>query len=222
LHLAPPLDGCGHKGGAGRIGMLGGSVDYARKPFHARMAALRVGAELLYLIKAQEAAGPIITAQEAAGPIKSYSSELSVSSVYNTHHLIEGEEGANGVLAMVARVEAKLPMMHALVIGPGLGRSPNVLKAVASIMNSYEIQVIFSVSYSNAVLTPNAMEYMRLCTAVSQGKSVNMTVPELYVIYPLRLHSISMANVNLHPISAPFSTLPVVAMPLMDPLLSRK
>jgi hypothetical protein len=125
LYLAPPLDGRGHKGGAGRVGVLGGSVDYAGAPFYAGMAALRVGAELLYLL----------TAQEATGPIKSYSPELMVSSVYKTH-LIEGEEGAKEVLAMVARVEAKLPMVHALVIGPGLGRSPNVLEAVALIINT--------------------------------------------------------------------------------------
>ena len=50
-------------------GVLGGSVDYAGAPFYAGMAALRVGAELLYLF----------TAEEATGPIKGYSPELMAS-----------------------------------------------------------------------------------------------------------------------------------------------
>ena len=62
LDIAPPLDGSAHKGQAGRVGVLGGSVDYAGAPYYAGMAALRVGAELLYLL----------TAEEATGPIKSY------------------------------------------------------------------------------------------------------------------------------------------------------
>ena len=74
LDIAPPLDGKAHKGQAGRIGVLGGSVDYAGAPYYAGMAALRVGAELLYLL----------TAAEATVPIKSYSPELMVSAVYNT------------------------------------------------------------------------------------------------------------------------------------------
>ena len=42
VHVAPALDGSGHKGQAGRVVVLGGSVDYAGAPFYAGMAALRV------------------------------------------------------------------------------------------------------------------------------------------------------------------------------------
>ena len=34
--LAPPLDGRAHKGQAGRVGVLGGSVDYSGAPFYVR------------------------------------------------------------------------------------------------------------------------------------------------------------------------------------------
>merc|ERR1712194_145893 len=43
LSIAPRLDGRGYKGQAGRIGVLGGSVDFAGAPFYAGMSALRVG-----------------------------------------------------------------------------------------------------------------------------------------------------------------------------------
>jgi len=33
-HIAPPLDGSRHKGQGGRVGILGGSVDYAGAPFY--------------------------------------------------------------------------------------------------------------------------------------------------------------------------------------------
>jgi len=42
--IAPPLDFTTHKGSSGRIGILGGSVDYTGAPFYSSMAALRTGA----------------------------------------------------------------------------------------------------------------------------------------------------------------------------------
>ena len=36
----------------------------------------------------------------------------------------------------VERIERTLPKLHALVIGPGLGRDPNVLAAVARVISA--------------------------------------------------------------------------------------
>ncbi|CAE7881440.1 unnamed protein product, partial [Symbiodinium necroappetens] len=69
LDIAPHLDGHSYKGQSGRIGVLGGSPDFAGAPYYAGMAALRVGAELLYMC----------TEESATGPIKGYSPELMVS-----------------------------------------------------------------------------------------------------------------------------------------------
>ena len=55
--IAPALDGRSYKGQSGRIGVLGGSIDFTGAPYYAAMAALRVGAELLYLCTAEEATG---------------------------------------------------------------------------------------------------------------------------------------------------------------------
>ena len=200
--IAPPLDGRHHKGQAGRIGVLGGSVDYAGAPYYAGMAALRVGGELLYLL----------TAEEATGPIKSYSPELMVSSVYR-HSAItaDGRPAANAGSRssgggsgggggggsskqlfeeeqdqMVERVVGLFPRLHALVIGPGLGRNERVLAAVARIIvaaRAEQLPLIIDADglwlicqqpelvagYRRCVLTPNAAEFGRLAKAVSSG-----------------------------------------------------
>ncbi len=67
-----PLTWAGHKGGSGRIGILGGSAQYTGAPFYASMASLKVGADLAFCF----------CAEEASIPIKSYSPELMVAPVY--------------------------------------------------------------------------------------------------------------------------------------------
>lgn len=175
LDIAPRLDGRGYKGQAGRIGVLGGSIDFAGAPYYAGMAALRVGAELLYLC----------TALEATGPIKSYSPELMVSEVYRWSHM--SSEDGQVVTAeqdrMVEKMEGLLPRFHALAIGPGLGRDDRVLAAVARIIEACRKRSLPLVidadglwlierrpdllkGYTAAVITPNAAEFRRLAKAL--------------------------------------------------------
>eukprot|EP00913_Durusdinium_trenchii_P025104 g23564.t1 len=183
LDIAPPLDG------RRRIGVLGGSVDFTGAPYYAAMAALRVGAELLYLC----------TAEEATGPIKAYSPELMVSEVYRWSSISSEDPGVvqKEIDRMVSKMEALLPRFHALAIGPGLGRETwhchlaglfrlilddRVLKAVARIIElakARELPLVIDADglwlierlpelvagYSRAVLTPNAAEFRRLCQA---------------------------------------------------------
>lgn len=84
----------------------------------------------------------ILTAAEASGPIKTYSPELMVTPVYTAKDLLTqqptGEDAADqkeaAVAAMVAKVTAFFPKLHALVIGPGLGRDPWVLEATRRVI----------------------------------------------------------------------------------------
>ena len=185
--VVPPLDGTGHKGQGGRIGVLGGSIDYTGAPYYSvgfcccsrcrglfacllllcvcepegssqnyvvdhlfshgcgarvfqGLSSLRVGAELLYLF----------TATEAASAIKSYSPELMVTPVYSHSELSfaatgvaaqgEADERNEAVRtassSMVSAVTTTLPKLHALTIGPGLGRDKNVLSAVGKIITN--------------------------------------------------------------------------------------
>lgn len=174
--IAPRLDGRGHKGQAGRICVLGGSVDFAGAPYYAGMSALRAGAELLYLC----------TASEATGPIKSYSPELMVSEVYRWSHMSSGDAAvvADETARMVKKMTDLLPRLHAMAIGPGLGRDDQVLNAVKSVILACRERGLPLVidadglwlierapdilkGYGNAVMTPNLAEFARLAKAVT-------------------------------------------------------
>ncbi|KAL9713524.1 hypothetical protein Ac2012v2_003136 [Leucoagaricus gongylophorus] len=66
--LIPPLNGTLHKGQSGRVGVLGGALDYTGAPYFSAISALRLGADLSH----------VICSPTAAGPIKSYSPDLIV------------------------------------------------------------------------------------------------------------------------------------------------
>lgn len=181
-YIAPSLDGSGHKGSSGRIAVLGGSKDYTGAPYYAGMSALRAGAELLYLF----------TAEEACTAIKSYSPELMVTPVYSHATITKGGPAAAGeVQAMVNRVCSMLPRMHALVIGPGLGRNDHVLSAVAKIIMEakalgmplvLDADALFLITrqpallkgYFNAVVTPNKREFSLLAKAVTKDADADL------------------------------------------------
>ena len=148
-----------------RIGILGGSIDYTGAPFYSAMAALRLGADLAY----------VLTAEEASQAIKSYSPELMVSSVYNTSRIHKDDEQRD----FVNRVTSFFPRLHGLVIGPGMGRNPHVLRSVQKIVErarEIELPLVLDAdglfmacqnpqmlkSYNNAVITPNVVEYRRI------------------------------------------------------------
>jgi Carbohydrate kinase len=75
IHCILPLTSTttAHKGSSGRIGILGGCLQYTGAPYYAAMAALKTGADLAFCF----------CAQEAAIPIKCYSPELLVAPVYS-------------------------------------------------------------------------------------------------------------------------------------------
>jgi ATP-dependent NAD(P)H-hydrate dehydratase len=125
-----PLSPDAHKGtSGGRVGILGGSLDYTGAPYYAGMAALQTGADLVY----------IYTAQEATLPIKCYSPELMVSSVYSAESVQSAVQNDGGdeqqralIETMVYNIVSQVCQrrLHCLIIGPGLGRNELVLQAV--------------------------------------------------------------------------------------------
>eukprot|EP00934_Nitzschia_sp_Nitz4_P009410 Nitzschia sp. Nitz4//scaffold116_size91068//47064//48282//NITZ4_004958-RA/size91068-processed-gene-0.28-mRNA-1//1//CDS//3329533578//9400//frame0 len=129
--VLPPLAPDSYKGSSGRIGILGGSARYTGAPFYAAMASLKVGADLAFCF----------CAQEASLPIKCYSPELMVAPVYSAEefdHLVASDQKGPAYEAaiqnMVDRVKSDMDRLHALVIGPGLGRCPMVLEATSRII----------------------------------------------------------------------------------------
>ncbi|KAK8771615.1 hypothetical protein V5799_025152 [Amblyomma americanum] len=161
--IIPPLYSERHKGQAGRIGILGGSADYTGAPYFAGMAALRTGADLAY----------VLCPPCAAPAIKSYSPELMVMPLPDT-------DGPDAAAEHACEI---LPRLHALVVGPGLGRAESarvLLKAVIEKARALSLPLVVDADglhfvaqdpdlvrgYQRALLTPNAAELERLCNAV--------------------------------------------------------
>lgn len=167
--LPPPLESTMHKGSAGRIGVLGGSPQYTGAPYYAAMAALNYGADIAH----------VFCAASAAAAIKAYSPELIVTSVY------DGDDPSDAH-AIAQKVIDVLPRLHALVVGPGLGRNGVVLDAAALVIAAarardmpvvVDADGLFLVAqqpdvvrgYGKAVLTPNAVEMRRIGDALGEG-----------------------------------------------------
>ncbi|CAD7681061.1 unnamed protein product [Nyctereutes procyonoides] len=159
-NIIPPLTTKKHKGQDGRIGIVGGCQEYTGAPYFAAISALKVGADLSH----------VFCTREAAPVIKSYSPELIV------HPILDSPSAVHDV-------EEWLPRLHALVVGPGLGRDNILLENVKGILEASkarDIPVIIDAdglwliaqhpaliqSYRKAVLTPNHVEFNRLSEAV--------------------------------------------------------
>ncbi|KAJ7782004.1 Ribokinase-like protein [Mycena maculata] len=162
--LIPPLDGSLHKGQSGRVGVLGGALDYTGAPFFAAITALRFGADLSH----------VICSPTAASAIKTYSPDLIV------HPILREDKSSEQVSPELKSILSRL---HVLVIGPGLGREAYmqsfarlalslartqgmfvVLDADALWMVGQDISVIKG--YRRAVVTPNVAEFARLSEQV--------------------------------------------------------
>ncbi|KAG0372056.1 hypothetical protein BGX24_000800 [Mortierella sp. AD032] len=174
--LVPPLSANLHKGQGGRVGVLGGSSDYTGAPYFSAMAALRLGADLCH----------IICDEDAATAIKSYSPDLIV----HPHIKIRAANAAQDKKASNAiwtqtfdEINSLLKRVHVLVVGPGLSRDKGMLLAAKHAIESAKDQDMPIVidadglfliqnepaiiqGYKKAVLTPNLVEFSRLCDAM--------------------------------------------------------
>ncbi|TFL05197.1 Ribokinase-like protein [Pterulicium gracile] len=171
--IIPPLNGTLHKGQSGRVAVLGGAQDYSGAPFFAAISAQRVGADLSH----------VICSPTAAPSIKSYSPDLIV-------HPILSPSSSPSSQSTSTRAELKsiLTRMHVLIIGPGLGREPYMLTHALTALTLAKSQNLFIVldadglglvnddpdvirGYERCVLTPNVVEFGRLCETLGVPSS---------------------------------------------------
>lgn len=103
--VIPSLSESSHKGQSGRIGVIGGSREYTGAPYFSAISSLKTGADLSY----------VFCTNDAATVIKSYSPELIV------YPVLDSRDGLEEIIS-------HLPRLHALVIGPGLGRNDDLLR----------------------------------------------------------------------------------------------
>eukprot|EP00658_Telonema_sp_P-2_P027346 TRINITY_DN21137_c0_g1_i1.p1 TRINITY_DN21137_c0_g1~~TRINITY_DN21137_c0_g1_i1.p1 ORF type:complete len:337 (+),score=82.27 TRINITY_DN21137_c0_g1_i1:55-1065(+) len=146
--------------------------EYTGAPYFAAMAAMRAGADLSF----------VYCDERASVPIKCYSPEIIVIPV-------TPPMGPEGLLReqsadIQSNVEQELSRVHALVVGPGLGRDPAMLDAARAVIRAARglgLPLIIDADglwliaqnpdvingYTKAVLTPNAREFEQLCTSCS-------------------------------------------------------
>jgi ATP-dependent NAD(P)H-hydrate dehydratase len=157
--IIPSLTTNKHKGQDGRIGIIGGSLEYSGAPYFAGISALRTGADLVH----------VFCCKEASIPIKTFSPDLIV-------HPVLDNDGA------LHLIQPWLERLHVLVIGPGLGRDEKVFQTVEKLIEAcralskplvIDADGLFLVgqnielirNYPCLVLTPNSMEFTRLVKA---------------------------------------------------------
>ncbi|UDD64426.1 hypothetical protein AFCA_011665 [Aspergillus flavus] len=162
--IVPPMLEKFHKGQHGRVAVIGGSLDYTGAPYFSSMASARLGCDMSH----------VICERSAATVIKSYSPNLMV------HPILPSSDP---IVAMLSR-------LHALVVGPGLGRDGVTLKVVTEVLKEARSRSIPFVldadglllvteqpdlvkGYKDCILTPNVNEFSRL------AKALNIEVPSI-------------------------------------------
>ncbi|CAH7669725.1 HX dehydratase 1 [Phakopsora pachyrhizi] len=168
MQIIPPLDGSLHKGEGGRVGIVGGSKDFAGAPFYSSYASLRLGADLAH----------VICDPSASTVIKTYSPDLMV------HGLLSSSQDPEEYEKNQIEFEQLLDRLHVVVLGPGLGRNEEkqkwaswtiakaIEKRISLVIDAdglWVIQVKPEIlrSYPSTVLTPNPVEFQRLLKACS-------------------------------------------------------
>ena len=157
--LLPPRRADGHKGDFGRVYVVAGAVGYTGAPVYAAEAAARTGSGLVF-VGVPEAVYPIVAARCAtamAQPLPEDREEL---------------------LARLSRCDA-------VVLGPGLGRSPQAEALALFLLERLEAPVVLDADGINAaaahihvlrdrrfptVVTPHEGEFLRLGGQLSLGR----------------------------------------------------
>jgi len=161
------------------------------------MAALRVGADLSH----------VFCTRDAGAPIKSYSPDLIVHPVL--------PDSSTGSVDDAEKVIKWFPALHALVVGPGLGRDSVTLDATARILKAARkagLPVVMDgdalflanqqpdliQNWKELVLTPNLPEMNRLLKQanVSQGTRDKSKVDHQLMSYLQGAHVLQKGAVD--------------------------
>ncbi|OAA73187.1 YjeF domain containing protein [Cordyceps fumosorosea ARSEF 2679] len=181
--MIPPMLETFHKGQLGRVAVIGGSQDYTGAPYFSAMASARLGCDLSH----------VICTPAAAAVVKTYSPNLMVHPLMRQGPSDAAESGAAQESSaspdkIAAPIIDMLARLHVLVIGPGLGRDPlmqdtveRVIRAakdkkIPMVLDADALQLVqkdanLIKGYTEAVLTPNVVEFDRLWKAVGVESS---------------------------------------------------
>ncbi|KAG8530806.1 uncharacterized protein KY384_004163 [Bacidia gigantensis] len=169
--MVPPMLGKFHKGQLGRVAVIGGSENYTGAPYFSAMASARLGCDLSH----------VFCTPPAANVIKTYSPNLMVHPIMReTNEVPASHSPATDIASPIIKM---LSNLHAVVIGPGLGRDALMQATVAEIIKGareanvplvldadalwlLQEQPDLIKGYKECVLTPNVVEFGRLVKAL--------------------------------------------------------
>ena len=172
----PPLLSDFYKGQAGgRVCIIGGCEDYTGAPYFSANATALMGCDLTH----------VICERSAASVIKSYTPNLMVHPYLRDNNSNETSE--------MNKIKNLLQRIHAIIIGPGLGRDENMLKSIKEIIEFILIdkkgqipividadglflisqdkdvrEILKKFPKGRIVLTPNVVEFKRISDAISK------------------------------------------------------
>lgn len=164
----------------GKVVVVGGCEEYTGAPYFAAYAALKMGADLAH----------VFCTRGAAPVIKGYSPELIV------HPYLDEQYSAS---AVIEKFEPWMDKFRkdgtCVIIGPGLGRHPNVLEQAREILlafNAREVPVVLDadalwmlsedpgivnkLELGHVVMTPNKVEWDRLTKAGIDYRRIDATM----------------------------------------------
>ncbi|KAJ5176118.1 uncharacterized protein N7482_001995 [Penicillium canariense] len=181
--MVPPMLEKFHKGQLGRVAVIGGCADYTGAPYFSAIASAKLGCDMSH----------VLCERSAASVIKGYSPNLMVHPLLPSTDTVKDPNSINAP-ELAGPIIAMLSRLHALVIGPGLGRDGVTLKVVAEVIKEARSQSIPFVldadglliiteepnlikGYKECILTPNVVEFGRLAKAlgVKVGSQADIT-----------------------------------------------
>lgn len=187
LKMLPERPVAAHKGDFGKIFLLAGSVGYTGAPVLSALGALRTGAGLVFL----------------GVPESIY----QITAMKLTEPIVFPLQQRDGALSQEAapQIMEKISSMDAVLIGPGLGRSPETEEIVCRVLNAYPGPVVLDADGINlmgkhkdilrgrtspTILTPHAGEFQRLTGRKPENRleSAVQAAEDLGVILVLKGH----------------------------------
>ncbi|QPG76306.1 hypothetical protein FOA43_003692 [Brettanomyces nanus] len=185
--IIPPLLPTLYKGQCGKIAIIGGCEDYTGAPFFSAHAAATLGCDLTHVV-CELSAATVIKSYSPDLMVHPYLRDSASLRKFKAETKAEPSTAATEAdfeieyitKQVMPKINSILDRIQVVVVGPGFGRDrimlltlqyileeikarnlPVILDADALFLVSEKPEVISG--YSNAILTPNIMEYKRIC-----------------------------------------------------------
>ena len=170
--FVPTLNYSNWKGKHGKIGIIGGCLEYTGAPYFAAAAVLKLGGDLSHLF----------CTKDAGIPIKSYDPDIIVHPYLLESNSIFMSKPTQKVIQIqeeIKKISEWMPVIDAFCIGPGIGRDPLIIDFIHNFLSRFtklykpiiiDGDALYAITQNpkyiygceNVILTPNQMELSRL------------------------------------------------------------